>query len=605
MIKKTSGKRSTTETRAMSYRMATLLVLCLFGLMGLFKFVLGNGSRQTAVDQSAPVVVSDQNDFTKSKGTNKNNTVSHSSSVAANSSAISSSEQRKQRRLVAGTSFLANSRNFPLIEYEALGVPNDTWAVQDWTNDTNMQTAWDIGAGDTPTTIAVIDSGFSLNHQEFTDRWLENDGEQGATASENPSVLNCTDQAIPLDASCNLIDDDFDAIVDNESGEVNIENPSRLNCTDQEVALDKSCNLIDDDSNGYVDDALGWDFVNYDRSVKAGETNPIGDTTGHGTMVSGVAAATGNNGVGIAGVNWSSKILPLQVIDDDGYGNTLTLSRAIEYAVDQGVDVINLSLGSTSNDEYLRAVIADAIEAGVVVVASSGNDGCACVRYPANFAEVVGVGAVDQSGNVSSFSNTGANVDIVAPGENLRSAVWVEGSTSTYITGIDGTSFSAPIVSGLLALAKSHQPDASWGELIGVMTQEADKSMFGSTTFRTNSFGFGRLDAGAGMTRVTSVVNDKQESRLGPQLVSDSLGSYNLKTCNSGEKAGTALYELSKSGSYKYTVSDLTKLNYITTGWTSRTVGYGCVSLPTDTPEVIRTINLVQEIKNLSSKYGF
>ena len=562
---------------------------------------LSHPEQKPASDNSSPVTL-DISNLTKDQNKASDDGSQAEVTSSSHSSSIARSEKRK---LVAGSTFQANNKSFPLIEYEALAAPNDTWATQDWTNDTNLQTAWDIGTGGTPTTIAVIDSGFSLQHQEFTDRWLENTAEQGTTASENPSVLNCTDQSIALDASCNLIDDDFDAIVDNESGAVDIENPSRLNCTDQSVALDKSCNLIDDDSNGYVDDARGWDFVNYDRSVEAGETNAAGDTTGHATMVSGIAAATGNNGVGIAGVNWNSKILPLQVIDDDGYGNTLTLSRAIQYAVDQGVDVINLSLGSESNDLYLKAVIDQAIDAGVVIVASSGNDSCSCIRYPANFPEVVSVGAVDQSGVKSSFSNSGANLDIVAPGENMRSAVWVNGSTSTYVAGINGTSFSAPIVSGLLALAKTHQPDATWGELVGVLTEEANKSMFNSGTYRSNDYGFGRLDAGASMTRVTTVVSDKQESRLGPQLVNDPLGSYRLKTCNSGEKASTTLHELSKSGSYRYTVSDLTKSDYVAAGWSSRTVGYGCVSIPTDTPEVIRTINLLQEIKNLSPKYGF
>lgn len=588
------------------YLKLTSLGLILFGAFIILAIGSGTGTtshpeQKPATDNSAPVTL-DSNKINKDNSHN-NSYTGHAEPVSGSDKI--STKRSEQRKLAAGSSFQANNRSFPLIEYEALAAPNDTWAVQDWTNDTNLQTAWDIGAGATPTTIAIIDSGFSLQHQEFTDRWLENTAEQGPTASENSSVLNCTDQSIALDASCNLIDDDFDAIVDNESGAIDIENPSRLNCTDQSIALDKSCNLIDDDSNGYVDDALGWDFVNYDRSVEAGETNGAGDTTGHATMVSGIAAATGNNNVGIAGVNWNSKILPLQVIDDDGYGNTLTLSRAIQYAVDQGVDVINLSLGSESNDLYLKAVIDQAIDAGVVIVASSGNDSCNCIRYPANFPEVVSVGAVNQSGVKSSFSNSGANLDIVAPGENMRSAVWVDGSTSTYVTGINGTSFSAPIVSGLLALAKTHQPDATWGELVGVLTQEANKSMFNSSTYRSNDYGFGRLDAGASMTRVTTVVSDKQESRLGPQLVDDPLGTYRLKTCNSGEKAGTTLHELSKSGSYRYTVSDLTKSDYVAAGWSSRTVGYGCVSIPTDTPEVIRTINLLQEIKNLSPKYGF
>ena len=121
--------------------------------------------------------------------------------------------------------------------------------------------------------------------------------------------------------SPNIADTDTCYMSKNSPYNVTLTVTTDSNCTDQSVALDKSCNRVDDDGNGLVDDWRGWDFVNFDGFVEAGETNPNGSETLHGTMTSGVAAATGNNGVGIAGVDWGATILPIQVFDDDGYAN--------------------------------------------------------------------------------------------------------------------------------------------------------------------------------------------------------------------------------------------------------------------------------------------
>ncbi len=607
--------------------------LLLFGLIGLFAFSFSSDrlsstdntrqdSEQGLVQDNKKPVSNDSSQqasssgsYGDSQGSSSANSFANASSSLAPSSKHKSDSVYEQSAKVSldgvvdrssdqKVTFSQNDDNYPLISYQTQAAPNDTNAVQDWTNDSGMQTVWDAGYGDNETTIAVIDSGFSLQHQEFTDRWLFNSGESGVTLSENPSQLNCTDQEIALDASCNLIDDDFDTIVDNESGAVGIENPSQLNCTDQELDLDKSCNLIDDDSNGYVDDNLGWDFINYDFSVEAGQTNPLGDTTGHGTQVSGIAAATGNNGVGIAGVNWYSKILPIQAIDDDGYGNTLTVSRAIDYAVARGVDVINLSLGSTEYDAYLRTAVDNAIEAGVVVVAAAGNDSCNCIRYPANFPEVYSVGAVDQSGDVASFSNTGAQMDLMASGVSLIAPTWVQAADNYYATAINGTSFSTPIVSGLLALLKSHQPDASWDELTALLSETADKAKLGSSS-RSSGYGFGLLNASAAIARATQPASLDYVIQLGPQLTTEFLGSSRARVCDSSNKGSQAVYQLTFGRTNKYTVSELLNYQYSSDGWSSRRVGYVCSGLPTDVIDTIRSINLVSEIKNLHPKRGF
>jgi len=199
--------------------------------------------------------------------------------------------------VVQGDKIVDSSGNeYPIREYKLLLTPNDPNATQWWTTSTGLEQAWGIGNGSTPTTIAIIDTGFDLGHEEFSGRWYQNTGELGVATTEAPSDYNCSDQSIALDAACNNIDDNFNGVVDDEFGATTAENPSRLNCTDRSLALDKSCNLLDDDGNGLADDVTGWDFVNFDSVVEAGETNPLGSGTRHGTEVTGVAAATGNNG---------------------------------------------------------------------------------------------------------------------------------------------------------------------------------------------------------------------------------------------------------------------------------------------------------------------
>ncbi len=200
----------------------------------------------------------------------------------------------------------------------------------------------------------MIDAGFALKHQEFANRWYTNSGESGPTNVENPSKLNCTDRGLPVSQSCNLIDDNHDGIVDNETGSTSLQNPSQLNCTDQGLPIDKSCNLVDDDNNGFIDDVRGWDFANNDRSVQAGQTSPNGSGTHHGTYTTGVAAATGNNGVGIAGVDWGTTILPIQALDDSGSGSTISVANAIDYAVARHANVISMSLGSSADDPLVH-----------------------------------------------------------------------------------------------------------------------------------------------------------------------------------------------------------------------------------------------------------
>lgn len=492
--------------------------------------------------------------------------------------------------------FVAKSgKSYPLRVYKPLDLPNDTDANQWWVEPTGMEEVWEVPAGDTEVTIAVIDTGFALDHEEFTDQWATNSSESGSTASEAASQLNCTDQGLPLDKSCNNIDDNFDGIVNNESGFTTVENPSWLNCTDQSITLDKSCNRIDDDENGLVDDWRGWDFSNYDHSVQAGETNPDGEGTTHGTMTAGTLGATGDNNVGIAGVNWHAKILPIQALDDDEYGDSLTVGESVYYAVDQGADVISVSLGTVYSDPYMRDAILYAMDNDVAIVAASGNDGCNCMVYPANYPEVVAAGASNPSGSRAGFSSYGNNLDIIAPGQDMIVPTWSKNNqSSAYADEIAGTSFSTPFVAGVLGLMRSHQPDASWDEIVGIMAENSDRKNLTSANPHSSTIGFGSVVASSALDRASQAFSPFTSYRFDGKI----LGSEKIKQCEQGTIPGSFLYKLSKNKRINYTINQYEKRKKVSSGWSANKLFGLCVGLPTDTPDFVRLLNLTAEIQN-------
>lgn len=501
-------------------------------------------------------------------------------------------------------SFEINAMQYPLRTYRTLAT-NDPNGTQWWTTTTGLNTAWDIGAGTHQTTVAIIDTGFALQHEEFANRWASSNGEQGPAANENPSALNCTDRAMPLDRSCNLIDDNYDGLVDNELGITTLENPSRYNCTDQSKSIDKACNRIDDDSNGYIDDVIGWDFANNDANVQAGEVDPDGSGTQHGTETAGILAATGNNNKGIAGVNWSTRVLPLQAIDDLGYGNTLTVARAIYYAADKGVDVISISLGADEEDPYLRQAIQYALNKGSAVVAASGNDGCDCISYPANYPEVFAVGAQNAANQPSSFSNYGTALDILAPGEDMRAPTWQKANaTSAYASGISGTSFATPYVSGLLALARSHTPDASWGELQNALLSTANHAGLSIAAPVAPRLGSGYARANSYLARITTPGQPGMRYRFDPLVRLTTLGSDYAYDCRPENGFPTALlYKITENASSYYSIDTLASIDAVVNGGSSTVVTRVCVGLPGDIPGTVRMINLFREIENASTKH--
>ena len=504
-----------------------------------------------------------------------------------------------------------NNTSYPIQRYQTLMTPNDPYTGQWWETNAKLPTMWDIPRGNHETVLAVIDTGVALQHEEFTNRWYTNAGESGTTSSEAPSSLNCTDRSLPLSASCNLIDDDYDNIVDNETGGATYQNPSRLNCTDQGKPLDKSCNRLDDDGNGYVDDIHGWDFIDYDNMPQAGELNPNGSGTTHGTLVAGMAAASGNNGKGIAGVDWGTKILPIQALDDDGYGDSWSVHRAILYAVARGADVINLSLGSSQPDSLVREAVGSALAAGVTVVAASGNDGCDCMVYPAHYPEVVAVGALNSSSQRASFSSYGQDLDVMAPGTQLTSSTWSQANpTSAYASNANGTSFAAPIVSGLMTRLLSLQPTATTQQLVAAMTESTNRQVVSTSKILDPATGFGALDTQKASQRMSTPYSPTQlytygpVSRggfLSPNTPPEPTGATNVHECAAGTWPSTAIYELKKAGSYFFSISKVEQQNALGLGYTGSLFGYGCLQQPHDRPTTVRTINLFQEFRNMQA----
>jgi|GEM_PF-5183701 len=187
----------------------------------------------------------------------------------------------------------------------------------------------------------------------------------------------------------------------------------------------------------------GYDFVDDD-------SDPT-DVFGHGCGVAGVIAANSNNGQGIAGVAPNAMIMPLRVLDANGQGSYSNIANAIIYAVDNGADIINLSLAGPSSSAILEAAVAYAVDSGVVVIAAAGNFGMERAFYPAAYPSVIAVGSVDPvTLQRSSFSNFGADIDVWAPGRDILTT-----SMSGDYEFVSGTSFAAPIVAGITAMSEA------------------------------------------------------------------------------------------------------------------------------------------------------
>ena len=228
---------------------------------------------------------------------------------------------------------------------------------------------------------------------------------------------------------------------------------------------ERAGNGRDDDGNGYVDDVHGYDFAQHDGTPQDGD--------GHGSHVSGIIGAQGNDGTGVAGVSWRSRLLALRVLNPDGDGDVSDAIKAYGYALRAGARVVNVSWGGRSFTRAERDMIADA--PNVLFVASAGNgakSNDAKAEYPCNhdLANVLCVGASDRADALAEFSNFGERtVDLAAPGVGIPSTITRGGWSSE-----DGTSMAAPHVSGAAALLLARAPTASVADLRRALLDTVD-----------------------------------------------------------------------------------------------------------------------------------
>ncbi len=305
-----------------------------------------------------------------------------------------------------------------------------------------------------PVVVAVLDTGIDYTHPDLVSNLWRNPGEMGTDAS----------------------------------------------------GRNKATNQIDDDNNGYVDDVIGWDFVDNDNKPYDKTTPAIqlilgqGGNPGHGTHCSGNVGARGDNGIGISGADPTAKIMALRFISKKGEGTTANAVKAIMYAVNNGAQVMSNSWGSNGDDpkdpagnKALHDAIKYAQQRGVLFVAAAGNgnaqgvgfdnDTSATPAVPASYPYniIISVAALDQNGNLASFSNWGKkSVDIGAPGVKIFSTI-PGGKYSDTIFNFgggmvaywDGTSMATPHVAGAAALYLATHPNATWQEVKAAILNSA------------------------------------------------------------------------------------------------------------------------------------
>lgn len=357
------------------------------------------------------------------------------------------------------------------LPYSALAAaPNDPYYASSWAmQKTNAAAAWNISTGSS-VTVAVIDTGFALQHEDLSSQWAINSGEQGTTAVGDRCWTG-TPQS-------------------------------------------KDTNTCDDDNNGYVDDWRGWNFVSKTNLPQAGQTSTGGvNAISHGTSVAGLIGAATNNGKGVASYNWNTKLMPLQALDDNGGGVTSSIVAAIYYAVDNGASVINLSLGGPDSDPAVQTAVDYAFTHNVVVVAAAGNCGttgdAGCggqpaplMMYPALGNHVIAVGAVDSTDKRASFSSYGPGLDVVAPGSGtiISPLIDTRNTPYNYLTAYSGslygTSFASPIVSGIAALIKSIRPSTSSDDITALINASATKVTDMNGLVYTPELGHGLVNSG-------------------------------------------------------------------------------------------------------------
>ncbi|WP_254535307.1 S8 family peptidase [Halomarina litorea] len=238
------------------------------------------------------------------------------------------------------------------------------------------------------------------------------------------------------------------------------------------------------DLDGNVRSAPGYDFVDDDA-------DPYPDVLAdeyHGTHVAGIAAAETNNGEGVSGIG-NSTLLAGRALSEQGTGSTSDIADAIQWAADEGADVINLSLGGGGYTNTMKNAVSYATNQGALVVAAAGNDYGQPVSYPAAYSECLAVSALDPDESLASYSNVGSEIELAAPGTNVLST-WTDDGYDK----ISGTSMATPVVAGVAGLTL-----AAW-DLTNAELRDHLKATAVDVGLASDEQGGGRVDAGNAVT---------------------------------------------------------------------------------------------------------
>jgi subtilisin family serine protease len=323
----------------------------------------------------------------------------------------------------------------------------------------------------------------------------------------------------------------------------------------------------------------GYDFVSNATSAGDGD-GPDSDPTAidemHGVHVAGTVAAVSNNRVGVAGVAWQAKILPVRVLGKDGSGSYYDIAKGIRYAAGisgSGIPanpnparVINLSLGGPGNTSILSEAIDEAVAAGVLVVAAAGNNASSAPFYPAAYPNVVSVSSVGPTLALASYSNYGTTVDIAAPGGDMTNYGSDAGVLSTFkgtsgqlYSRLHGTSMASPHVAGVAALVISANPALTVAEV---------RSILLSTTHDLGATG-NDIYYGAGLVDAGKAVRVAAPSPPPPPPEPEILVSPTMLTFGSGTFAGSIV--LKNLGGGTITVSSVQTVTDSGEAWLSAT----------------------------------
>lgn len=290
--------------------------------------------------------------------------------------------------------------------------------------------AWSVWSGDTSMVIGIVDGGVDMFHEDLAPNIQENRGEVGTDSHGNP----------------------------------------------------KQSNGIDDDNDGVIDDWRGANLTAKD------DGSPNGDTRGinHGTVVSGLAAAATNNGIGIAGTGYHCRFFPVKTALKQG-GNLIYAYDGIEYCARRGMKVINCSFGSPEGSQALEDILTNLVEVyDVAIVAASGNDPQYESFYPAAYKHVFGVGAIN---DLNTFGTTwGEQVDVTAPSDLSTN------DNNSYTQAGVATSFATPVVSGVVALVRSKFPNLSADQTAAHVRLTADNIDIANVG-KEKMIGYGRVNA--------------------------------------------------------------------------------------------------------------